>query len=205
MAYIETPLLMHANAGLFLGGALGGTSFGIILAVIGRTVAPEKRSLAMGVATAAGSFGQFLLLPLTQYLISSMDWHRALLVLACVAALIIPLSLALVGRRFDKAQDLLRDFRIEYVKHARWRRPQPRELFLRELSCGEDSPIAQLSCGDVTVEVHPRLAIADCAHRGQLGMERRIVGTQSADFVDKTIGKHLVETLGDPRMQCGAV
>jgi MFS family permease len=97
MAYIETPLLMHANAGLFLGGALGGTSFGIILAVIGRTVAPEKRSLAMGVATAAGSFGQFLLLPLTQFLISTLDWHNALLVLAGVAALIIPLSLALVG------------------------------------------------------------------------------------------------------------
>ena len=97
MAYIDTPLLMHANAGLFLGGALGGTSFGIILAVIGRTVAPEKRSLAMGVATAAGSFGQFLLLPLTQFLISRLDWHNALLVLAGVAALIIPLSLALVG------------------------------------------------------------------------------------------------------------
>ena len=97
MAYIDTPLLMHANAGLFLGGALGGTSFGIILAVIGRTVVPEKRSLAMGVATAAGSFGQFLLLPLTQFLISRLDWHNALLVLAGVAALIIPLSLALVG------------------------------------------------------------------------------------------------------------
>src|SRR6185503_13668092 len=97
MAYINTPLLMHANAGIFLGGALGGTSFGIILAVIGRTVAPEKRSLAMGVATAAGSFGQFLLLPLTQFLISSLDWHTALLVLAGVAALIIPLSLALAG------------------------------------------------------------------------------------------------------------
>src|SRR5262245_30203719 len=97
MAYIATPFLMHANAGLFLGGALGGTSFGIILAVIGRTVAPEKRSLAMGVATAAGSFGQFLLLPLTQYLIASLDWHNALLVLAGIAALIIPLSLALVG------------------------------------------------------------------------------------------------------------
>jgi len=97
MAYISTPILMHANAGIFLGGALGGTSFGIILAVIGRTVAPEKRSLAMGVATAAGSFGQFLLLPLTQFLISKLDWHNALLVLAAIAALIIPLSLALVG------------------------------------------------------------------------------------------------------------
>jgi MFS family permease len=97
MAYIDTPLLMYTNAGLFLGGALGGTSFGIILAVIGRTVAPEKRSLAMGFATAAGSFGQFLLLPLTQFLISRLNWHVALLVLAGVAAFIVPLSLALVG------------------------------------------------------------------------------------------------------------
>jgi len=97
LAYIDTPWLLHLNSGVLLGGALGGTSFGIILAVIGRTVAPEKRSLAMGVATAAGSFGQFLLLPITQALISSFDWHSALLVLAGIAALIIPLSLALVA------------------------------------------------------------------------------------------------------------
>ena len=57
---------MHLNAGFLLGCALGGTSFGIILAVIGRTVPPERRSLVLGVATAAGSFGQFLLLPVTQ-------------------------------------------------------------------------------------------------------------------------------------------
>jgi MFS family permease len=97
LAYISTPLLMHLNAALLLGGALGGTSFGIILAVIGRTVAPERRSLSMGIATAAGSFGQFLLLPLTQFLISRFDWHVALLILAGVAALIIPLCLALAG------------------------------------------------------------------------------------------------------------
>jgi MFS family permease len=97
LAYIDTPWLLHLNSGLLLGGALGGTSFGIILAVIGRTVAPEKRSLAMGVATAAGSFGQFLLLPVTQALISSFNWHVALLVLAGIAALIIPLTLALVA------------------------------------------------------------------------------------------------------------
>jgi MFS family permease len=97
LAYISTPLLMHLNAALLLGGALGGTSFGIILAVIGRSVAPERRSLSMGIATAAGSFGQFLLLPLTQFLISRFDWHVALLILAGVAALIIPLCLALAG------------------------------------------------------------------------------------------------------------
>src|SRR5262245_3567790 len=98
MAYIATPLLMHLNCAFLLGGALGGTSFGIILAVIGRTVAPERRSLYMGVATAAGSFGQFLLLPLTQFLIASLDWHRALLVLAGVAVLILPLTLALAEK-----------------------------------------------------------------------------------------------------------
>jgi MFS family permease len=98
MAYIATPLLMHLNCGLLLGGALGGTSFGIILAVIGRTVAPERRSLYMGIATAAGSFGQFALLPLTQVLIAALDWHRALLVLAGIAALIIPLTLALAAK-----------------------------------------------------------------------------------------------------------
>ncbi|HEX9397144.1 MAG TPA: MFS transporter [Burkholderiales bacterium] len=98
LATIATPWLLHLNCGLLLGGALGGTSFGIILAVIGRTVAPERRSLYMGLATAAGSFGQFILLPVTQILIATLDWHVALLVLAGVAALILPLTLALAGK-----------------------------------------------------------------------------------------------------------
>ena len=104
LAYISTPLLMHLNAAFLLGGALGGTSFGIILAVIGRTVAPERRSLYMGMATAAGSFGQFLLLPLTQFLIARLDWHHALLVLAGLAALILPLTLALASKPGGGAQ-----------------------------------------------------------------------------------------------------
>jgi MFS family permease len=98
LATIDTPWLLHVNSGLFLGGALGGTSFGIILAIIGRTVAPEKRSLYMGISTAAGSFGQFLLLPVTQFLIANLDWHHALFALAGIAALILPLTLALAGR-----------------------------------------------------------------------------------------------------------
>jgi MFS family permease len=98
MAYIGTPLGMHLNTGLFIGAALGGTSFGIILAVIGRTVAPERRSLAMGIATAAGSFGQFALLPVTQFLISRYDWHVALIAMAGITALIIPLAVVMAGR-----------------------------------------------------------------------------------------------------------
>ncbi len=98
MSLVSTPLGMHLNSGLLIGLALGGTGFGIVLAVIGRTVPPEKRSFAMGIATAAGSFGQFALLPLTQFLIGRFDWHLALLALAGLAALIVPLSAALAGK-----------------------------------------------------------------------------------------------------------
>ena len=98
MSLVSTPIGMHLNSGLLIGMALGGTSFGIILAVIGRTVPPEKRSFAMGIATAAGSFGQFALLPVTQFLITRFDWHVALLAMAGIAALIVPLAGALGGK-----------------------------------------------------------------------------------------------------------
>ena len=98
MSVINTPLGMYLNCGLLLGMALGGASFGIILAIIGRTVAPEKRSFAMGIATSAGSFGQFALLPITQYLIAGFGWHTALFVLAGIVALVIPLALPLAGK-----------------------------------------------------------------------------------------------------------
>src|SRR3954463_4398525 len=104
IAYIATPLLMHLNCGVLLGSALGGTSFGIILAVIGRTVAPERRSLYMGIATAAGSFGQFALLPLAEGLIGVFAWHVALLVLAGISALILPLIAPLAGKPGGGAQ-----------------------------------------------------------------------------------------------------
>ena len=98
MAMVQTPLGMHISTGVFIGMALGGTGFGIILAVIGRTVPVEKRSFAMGVATAAGSFGQFALLPVTQFLITRFDWHVALMAMAGIAALLVPLAWAMAGK-----------------------------------------------------------------------------------------------------------
>jgi MFS family permease len=98
MSFAQTPLAMHFAAGLLVGGALSGATFATVLAVIGRTVTPERRSTALGVATAAGSFGQFALLPVAQLLIGSFDWHVALLVMAGLTALIMPLAVALSGR-----------------------------------------------------------------------------------------------------------
>jgi MFS family permease len=98
MSFAQTPSAMHFSAGILVGGALSGATFATVLAVIGRSVAPEKRSTALGVATAAGSFGQFALLPVTQFLIGRYDWHVALLVMAGLTALIMPLAAALAGR-----------------------------------------------------------------------------------------------------------
>ena len=98
MSYAQTPIAMHFAAGVLVGGALAGATFATVLAVIGRVVSPEKRSTALGVATAAGSFGQFLFLPLTQFLIGTFNWHIALLIMAATSALIMPLAAALSGR-----------------------------------------------------------------------------------------------------------
>ncbi len=59
---------------------------------MGRAAPPEKRSLAMGIASAAGSFGQFIMLPSTLLLLQSVGWSGALIVSAILIALIIPLA-----------------------------------------------------------------------------------------------------------------
>ena len=98
MAFAETPLALHLGSGFLIGLALSGATFATVLAVIGRVTPAEKRSTALGIAVAAGSFGQFAILPITQLLISSFDWHVALLVLAAIAALIVPLAFFTSGK-----------------------------------------------------------------------------------------------------------
>ena len=98
MAFTETALALHLGSGILIGLALSGVTFATILAVIGRVTPPEKRSTALGIAVAAGSFGQFAVLPITQLLISGFDWRVALLALAAMAALIVPLAFFTSGK-----------------------------------------------------------------------------------------------------------
>ena len=81
-----------------IGIGLSGTSFSVILGVVGRAVAPEKRSMAMGIASAAGSFGQFAMVPGTLGLIGWLGWSAALLALGLMVALILPLVAMLKDR-----------------------------------------------------------------------------------------------------------
>ena len=92
MAYSPTALLFSATAGVLIGMAQAGTTYAVIYGVIGRNVAPERRSWAMGITAAAGSFGQFLMVPTEGFLISSMGWQQALVALALAVLLIVPMA-----------------------------------------------------------------------------------------------------------------
>ena len=92
MGFSHSPLGLSLSAGLLIGIGLSGTSFSVILGVVGRAVPMEKRSMAMGIAAAAGSFGQFAMLPGTLGLIGWLGWSSALLALGLLVALIVPLA-----------------------------------------------------------------------------------------------------------------
>jgi MFS family permease len=99
MAFSDTPLALYLGSGVLIGLALSGASFGVVLAVIARVTPLEKRSTALGIATAAGSFGQFLLLPVAQAFIARFDWQMALVGLGAITALIVPLAVTQAGRQ----------------------------------------------------------------------------------------------------------
>ena len=92
MAFSDSPASLSLSAGLLIGLGLSGTSFSVLLGAVGQAAPVEKRSMAMGIAAAAGSFGQFVMLPGSLGLIAGFGWSGALLALALLIALIMPLA-----------------------------------------------------------------------------------------------------------------
>lgn len=104
MATSPTPGLFALTTGVLIGAAQAGTTYAVIYGVLGRQISPDKRSWAMGVAAAAGSFGQFLMVPVEGQLILQLGWKTALLVLSVAVLLIIPLAFGLREPGFQAAQ-----------------------------------------------------------------------------------------------------
>lgn len=98
MAMVQTPLGLHLGAGILTGIAVSATGFPLVLSAVARVAPPEKRSTWLGIATAGGSMGQFVLLPVSQGLIGAFGWSSALLALALITAIMVPLSAPLRGR-----------------------------------------------------------------------------------------------------------
>jgi predicted MFS family arabinose efflux permease len=96
--YSSTELEFYLSAGVLIGLGQAGTTFAVILPVIARTVPLSSRSTAMGIASAGGSLGQFLVVPTGQLLIDTLDWTGAYLVLSMALAMTIPLAWFLRGK-----------------------------------------------------------------------------------------------------------
>ncbi len=95
MAWAATGSGLAATAGLMIGAAQSGCTYSVVFAAMGRLVPDARRGWAMGVVAAAGSFGQFLMIPVASGLIGGLGWFGTLLVFAGGALLIIPLGGAL--------------------------------------------------------------------------------------------------------------
>jgi MFS family permease len=98
MALASSGPLFMASAGVLIGIAQSGCTYAVVYGVIARNVPEDKRSWAMGVAAAAGSFGQFLMVPLEQTLISQQGWQNALFALGFLALAMVPLAYGLRER-----------------------------------------------------------------------------------------------------------
>lgn len=88
----------NISAGILIGLALSGTSFAVVLGAVGRAFPPEKRSAALGIASAGGSFGQFVMVPMGQAAIDAYGWSLTFVLLACLAALMVALAAPLAGK-----------------------------------------------------------------------------------------------------------
>ncbi|MGH8726612.1 MAG: MFS transporter [Burkholderiales bacterium] len=97
MGLSQSGMALSLSAGLLIGIGLSGTGFSVVYGVIARNVPAENRSFALGLASAAGSFGQFAMLPAIQFSISATGWFLSILILAALAGLIAPLGRALAG------------------------------------------------------------------------------------------------------------
>ncbi|MEE8274418.1 MAG: MFS transporter [Alphaproteobacteria bacterium] len=104
MGQVTAPFELTVSAGFLVGVGMSGTSFGVVLAVIGRSVSEERRSLFLGLGAAGGSSGQLLMVPLGQAFLATYGWATALVLLAALSLVMVPLAAALTGRAAAQAR-----------------------------------------------------------------------------------------------------
>lgn len=95
MAFAPGGFALNASAGVLVGAGVAGTSFGIVIPALMRAVPKDRQQWVAGVATAAGSMGQFLLVPFSQTLIDAFGWFSSLQILSGVTLLMVILAIPL--------------------------------------------------------------------------------------------------------------
>lgn len=118
MANASSGLELTVSTGLLIGFALSGTGFPVILAVVGRSVDESRRSLFLGFASAGGSSGQLLMVPLGQVFLDGFGWGTALLLLAVMSSLMVPLAALLTGKAAVTGDRLRKQSLVEAIHEA---------------------------------------------------------------------------------------
>ena len=119
MALTDQPLAFIAGSGILLGAALSCTAFGALTGIVGRTASVAQRSWAFGILGAAGSFGQFAMVPIEQKLIAVTDWQQALYLLASMLVLIVmPLTMLLREPKHVESAHAHRQSVLEATREA---------------------------------------------------------------------------------------
>ena len=132
-SYAVTPLA-HQFLEILIGFGIAGMGFGVILAVIGRTTSEKNRSLALGIATSAGSLGQIIGPPVIEKLLQQMPWHEVFMVLA----VIVMASMVLLPMIKSKPPTAMQgnDLSMSEVLGKALKDPSFAMIFLGFFSCG---------------------------------------------------------------------
>ena len=132
-SYAVTPLA-HQFLEILIGFGIAGMGFGVILAVIGRTTSEKNRSLALGIATSAGSLGQIIGPPVIEKLLQQMPWQEVFMVLA----VIVMASMVLLPMIKSKPPTAMQgnDLSMSEVLGKALKDPSFAMIFLGFFSCG---------------------------------------------------------------------
>ena len=121
MSVVESASMLYLFAGVISGVGIAFSAFSLAMAAMVRVVSPQKRTLVLGLGTAAGSFGQVVFSPLSQRFIQSLGWADALGWLAIIILLLIPLAMLLPaigkGASVEEGNQTLRDAVFEAFAH----------------------------------------------------------------------------------------
>lgn len=93
MTQAGTPAAFVLSAGICVGIALSGTTFGVVYGALSRMTDASRRGRALGMAGAVGGIVQFVLVPVTQGMLSASGWTTTLLVLALALVSLLPLAM----------------------------------------------------------------------------------------------------------------
>jgi predicted MFS family arabinose efflux permease len=136
MALASNVFVFTLTAGILIGAAQAGCTYAIVYGIIGRQIPPDRRAWAMGVAAAAGSFGQFLMVPVEGLLISGLGWKEALLALSLMVLLIAPLAFGVREPGFGAGAAPKREQTIMQALREAFKYPSFQMLMAGYFVCG---------------------------------------------------------------------